>query len=113
MIVFVLCLIGGLQIYHENQIREVKTAANIVCKTGNTLRQQLNARGKVQRDFFQTAAETRGASAKLAFAKGDKKQGDIDAKASREYHNAVKAFVSIPLIDCAASYRAGRTIYER
>jgi len=92
---------------------EVKAAAQIICDTGNKLRKQLNARGRVQKQFFQTAADARTASANLAKEKGDNKQEKIDRKAAKEYQAAVKAFIKLPLINCEASYKAGRTIYER
>ena len=43
--VFLICIIGALQVYHEKQIEEVKAAALIVCDTSNKLREQLNTRG--------------------------------------------------------------------
>jgi len=101
-----MCIIGALQVFHENQLHEVKAAALIVCDTGNKLRDQLNEQAKVQRGFFQTAADARSASADLAKEQGNTKQEKIDRKASKEYTAAVKAFTKVPLINCQASYNA-------
>jgi len=111
--VFLICIIGALQVYHEKQIEEVKAAALIVCDTSNKLREQLNTRGRVQKRFFQTAADARSASADLAKEAGNTKQEKIDRKAAKEYNASVKAFIKVPIIDCKATYKARRTIYVR
>lgn len=112
LVVFVLCLVGGLQVYHENQIHEVKVAAKIVCETGNTLRDTLNKRGAISKAFFAKAAETRRKSAEAAKKRGDMEQYRIDHEAQLSYRASADAYKRIPLINCNASYRAGRTIYE-
>ncbi len=111
--VFVICLLVSLQLYHENQISQVKAAAFVVCNTGNELRDQLNERGTVQKKFFTSAAVVREKSARLAEKKDHPEQARIDRIAAREYRAAVKAFPKIPAINCDASYHAKRTIYKR
>lgn len=112
LIVFVLCLVAGLQIYHQNRLEEAHRAAIVICDTSNALRDSLNVRAGIQRDFWKDAANARAKSAWLAVERGDKRQAAIDKTAAKNYRANVKAYRPLRRLNCDASYAHGSPIYE-